>query len=241
MNGDQPHRSDIDVTEDDRRLRALLESSAYEGRPDPRFRRQLQRDIRHAFRYHRVRSRVATAAVVAVAALVTAFQFTDVGSDGFGLVDTGFDTRSGARIYENAFRPGKSGGVDEHGDPLGRDVMEATEEALAAGAGRLLRVEGWSLGGGSSLSAVYAVTVDGQERIRGEPLPVDREMPRDVMVRFYDTHLREFLAAVDSGLVPVTGTGLVDVDGHRVLLTKWSRKFEDFGVVTFMRGQPLEN
>lgn len=241
MNGDLPHGSKATETEHDRRLRELLERSAYEGRPEPRFKRQLHRDIAHSFRYHRVRGRIATAAVVLVAALVTAFQFNDVGSDGFGLVDTGRDTPGGIRVFEKAFRPGKVGGVDEHGNPRSREDLEATEEALAAGQGRLERYEGWIIGGRRHLSVRYTVQVEGEERIYGTTFPSNDPIPKDVLRRFYRTEGKAFEAAVDSGLVPVTGTEVIEVEGRHVLLTKWSKEFEEFGVVTCVRGQPIDD
>lgn len=226
-------------------LDKLLRDSAYEGRPRDEFKRGLHRELAHTFRAER-RQNVRTA-VVAVAAVVVAFiafRFTDVGGDNFALVDTGGVVDRGVKVYEPAFGGGRIGGGELVGDSvvsLDREFLEQIEEATAAGEGTLVEVNGWTLGGSTHLAAGIRIVIDGEPVVSSRTIQELDRAAVPAMIRFIKTAAgKDFEADVDRGLVPVSGTEVMTVLGRRVLMTRYTREVEGFGLVTRWRGTPLD-
>lgn len=229
----------------DDRLDRLLRDSAYEGRPRDEFKRGLHRELAHNFqagRRQNVRTAVVAAAAVAVA--FAAFQFTDVGSDNFALVDTGGVVDRGMKVYEPAFRGGRVGGGELVGDSvisMDHSLLERIEEARAAGEGTLVEVHGWTLAGSTQLAAGIRMEIDGEQVVTSR---IVQELDRaavPVMIRFIKAAAgKGFEADIDRGLVPVSGTEFMTVLGRRVLMTRYTREVEGFGLVTHWRGTPLD-
>lgn len=241
--GHGDHRHD-DRQAADGRLDRLLKESAYEGRPRDEFRRGLHRELSHNFQANRRQNvRTAVVATAAVVVAFTAFKFTDVGSDNFALIDTGSAVDRGVKVYEPAFHGGRVGGGELVGDSvvsLDREFLEKVEEARAAGDGTLVGIIGWTLAGATELTAEIRVEIDGEPVVTSRMI---RELDRaavPAMIRFIKTARTEFLAAVDRGLVPVSGTEITTVLGRRVLVTRYTREVEGFGLVTHWRGAPLD-
>ncbi len=221
-----------------------LRDSAYEGRPRDEFKSGLRRELVHNFQANRRQN--ARTAVVAAAAVVVAFaalKFTDVGSDNFALVDTGGTVDRGIKVYEPTFRGGRVGGGELVGDSvvsLDREFLEKVEEAREAGAGTLVDVQGWTLAGSTELAVGLRVVVDGEPVVTSR---IVQELDRaavPAMIRFIKTGRTEFLAAIDQGLVPVSGTEITTILGRRVLMTRYTREVEGLGLVTHWRGVPLD-
>ncbi|MBE0567776.1 MAG: hypothetical protein IH621_17615 [Krumholzibacteria bacterium] len=225
-------------------LDRLLRDSAYEGRPRDEFKRGLHRELAHNFQIHR-RQNVRTAVVAAAAVVVAfaAFQFTDVGSDNFALVDTGGVVDRGVKVYEPTFRGGRVGGGELVGDSvvsLDREFLERIEEATAAGEGTLVGVNGWTVAGSTMLIAEIRVVVDGEPVITSHELQKMDSAAAPAMIRFIKTAREDFMVAVEQGLVPVSGTEFMTVLGRRVLVTRYTREVEGIGLVTHWRGAPLD-
>jgi hypothetical protein len=225
-------------------LDKLLRDSAYEGRPRDEFKRGLHRELAHNFQAERRQNvRTAVVATAAVVVAFTAFKFTDVGSDNFALVDTGSAVDRGVKVYAPAFRGGRVGGGELVGDSvvsLDREFLEKVEEARAAGDGTLVGVIGWTLAGATELTAEIRVEIDGDPVVTNRMIQELDRAAVPAMIRFIKTARTEFLAAVDRGLVPVSGTEITTVLGRRVLLTRYTREVEGFGLVTHWRGEPLD-
>ncbi|MFN2371197.1 MAG: hypothetical protein ABR506_08595 [Candidatus Krumholzibacteriia bacterium] len=225
-------------------LDRMLRDSAYEGRPRDEFKRGLHRELAHNFQANRrLNVRTAVVAAAAVVVVFTAFKFTDVGSDNFALVDTGSVVDRGVNVYEPAFRGGRVGGSELMGDSvvsLDREVLERIEEARAAGEGDLTGVSGWTVAGSTLLVAEIRVVVDGEPVITTRELRKMDRAAAPAMIRFIKTARKDFMAAVDQGLVPVSGTELMTVLGRRVLVTRYTREVEGIGLVTYWGGMPLD-
>ncbi|MFO7609945.1 MAG: hypothetical protein R6X35_12255, partial [Candidatus Krumholzibacteriia bacterium] len=142
------------------------------------------------------------------------------------------------------FRGGRVGGGELVGDSvvsLDREFLERVEEARAAGEGTLVGVTGWTVVGSTLLTADIRIVIDGEPAVTSQ---VVQELDRaavPAMIRFIKAAVgKDFEADIDRGLVPVSGTEIMTVLGHRVLMTRYTREVEGFGLVTRWRGTPLD-
>ncbi len=238
MNMKEPMNDQDLEREDDRELRELLRQASYEGRPRDEFKRQLRQQLDHNFSYHRRRNLAVVTALVVLVGSAALLRTTDVGSDSFDLLDTGRTTGTSpifrAPMGGTGYSYGKPGAsVDEL-----RQAMEQVHEQFAAGTARLTMIEGWSIGGRSAFYGLFDTSVD------GEVLEVSRSLNDKkpeftlLLIAFNEDHEEAFLADIESGVLPRSGSELVDVGGYRLVMTRWEREVPGYGLVTYWRGFP---
>jgi len=233
----------------ERELRRRLRDAALGGRPDDAFKRDLRTGLEHNFRHHRphrMRTMIAAAAVVAAALIST--RIVDVGGDSFDLVDTGrVATRDdGTRIpiFVAPFDGENAAGTMVRGDSVvvaDKEYLERVKEAKAAGLDKVTGVFGWQLPGVTKMDLKLDVQLGDRIVKATDPLISPDDAGRREIIRFYRTAFTSFMAAIDSGLVPVSGTEIMVVKGRRVLVTRWTREVEGFGPVTYLDGEVIDD
>jgi len=159
---------------------------------------------------------------------------SELGSDGFGLVQLE-STETLGRVFKNEFR---GGGFNILDDKTDEEIYEYSQQ-LAAGEGVNISATGWKANGMVLWSIIREFTVMGKVStvsMSAEEPPSN--WPRE-MSPFFTEHWAQYEQQVLSGEIQPAGEIVQVLDGKQFLLEYWLIPTEDYGEVIYYSGLPV--
>ena len=175
------------------------------------------------------------ASVMSLAVLcVLAFNISDLGSDGFGLVEVEDATMPG-RVVRNEFS--RDGFNILEGDSEA-DIHERNQQFLAD-LGVIIGVEGWMIKGNTRWIVRREFIINGKSSEVGRPSLVPPSSRNEDIGNFIIEDWSDFNEQIETGTISPTIFQEKQLDGVSFQIQGWVLTTKKYGQVSYFKGKPI--